>query len=161
MGQKVRQFEGHTGDVFSVGFSNDGLTAISSSFDGTIRLWNVGSGAELLRYDGHQGGVRSVAFSPDNHTFISASEDTTLREWRVDSYDEVILWAYANRYIPELSCEQRQFYRINTQCNTADVFVTRTPYLTPVPSTTPSPIATAEGTEAVIAPAATTTPTLT
>jgi WD40 repeat protein len=160
-GQKVRQFEGHTGDVFSVGFSNDGLTAISSSFDGTIRLWNVDSGAELLRYDGHQGGVRSVAFSPDNHTFISASEDATLREWRVDSYDEVILWAYANRYIPELSCEQRQFYRIGTQCNAADVFVTRTPYLTPVPSTTPTLLATAESTEAVIGPTATTTPTLT
>jgi WD40 repeat protein len=160
-GQKVRQFEGHTGDVFSVGFSNDGLTALSSSFDGTIRLWNVSSGAELLRYDGHQGGVRSVAFNPDNHTFISASEDTTLREWRVDNYDEVILWAYANRYIPELSCEQRQFYRINTQCNAADVFVTRTPYLTPVPTMTPSPIASVEGTEAAIAPAATATPTLT
>jgi WD40 repeat protein len=160
-GQKIRQFEGHTGDVFSVGFSNDGHTAISSSFDGTIRLWNVDSGAELLRYDGHQGGVRSVAFSPDNHTFISASEDTTLREWRVDSFDEVILWAYDNRYIPELSCEQRQFYRIGTQCNAADIFVTRTPYLTPAPSAIPTLLSTIEGTEAINEPAATTTPTLT
>jgi WD40 repeat protein len=157
-GEKIRQFEGHTGDVFSVVFSSDGSTAISSSFDGTIRLWNVNTGAELLRYDGHQGGVRSVAFSPDNHTFLSASEDATLREWRVDSFDEVILWSYDNRYIPELSCEQREFYRINTQCNANGVYPTRTPYLTPVPSEAVQNAV--EITQAVGKVSATLTPTL-
>ncbi|MEO8607109.1 MAG: TIR domain-containing protein [Chloroflexota bacterium] len=160
-GQKVRQFEGHTGDVFSVAFSNDGHSAVSSSFDGSIRLWNVDSGAELLRYDGHQGGVRSVAFSPDNHTIISGSEDTTLGEWRIDSFDEVVLWAYANRYIPELSCEQREFYRLGTQCNTQGVFATRTPYLTAVPSILSTSEPTTESTEADVVVSATTTPTLT
>jgi WD40 repeat protein len=159
-GQQVRQFEGHTGDVFSVGFSNDGHTAVSSSSDGTVRLWNVDTGAELLRYDGHRGGVRSVAFSPDNHSIVSGSDDTTLREWRIDSFDEIVLWTYANRYIPELSCEQREFYRLARQCNARGVFATRTPYLTAVPSFTPTSEATTESTEATVVPSATITPTL-
>jgi WD40 repeat protein len=159
-GDKIRQFEGHTGDVFSVGFSNDGHTAVSGSFDGTIRLWNVDTGTELIRYDKNEVSVRSVAFSPDNHTLISGSEDSILREWRIDSFDDVILWAYANRYIPELSCEQREFYRIGVQCNSRNIAVTRTPYLTAVPTLSPTSEATGESTEATDEAAPTITPTL-
>ncbi|WP_414583942.1 WD40 repeat domain-containing protein, partial [Scytonema sp. PCC 10023] len=40
-GQLISTFTGHTGTVFSVGFSPDGKTLASGSSDTTIKLWNL------------------------------------------------------------------------------------------------------------------------
>ena len=37
----------------------------SGAFDGTIRLWDVMSGAERKQWTAHNGGVASLAISPD------------------------------------------------------------------------------------------------
>jgi WD40 repeat protein len=38
-GQEVRRFTGHTAEVRDVVFSQDGKYILTSSFDGTARLW--------------------------------------------------------------------------------------------------------------------------
>ncbi len=38
---KLKVFKGHAGAVYSVAFSSDGAFAISSSADGSVRLWNL------------------------------------------------------------------------------------------------------------------------
>jgi WD40 repeat protein len=43
-GRCVRTFIGHTREVYSVAFSPDGQTLISSSTDETVRLWDVSTG---------------------------------------------------------------------------------------------------------------------
>ncbi len=53
----------------------------TASFDKTARVWDAGSGAELLTLKGHSGFVESVAWSPDGSRIATASDDTMVRIW--------------------------------------------------------------------------------
>jgi len=48
--------------MYSVAFSSDGGRLVSGSYDGTIRLWNVQTGAVLQVITGHSAGVSVVAY---------------------------------------------------------------------------------------------------
>jgi WD40 repeat protein len=71
--------------VNSVAFSPDGKTALSGSWDNTLRLWDVASGQSIRTFIGHISSVKSVAFSPDGKTVLSGSDDNDLRLWDVAS----------------------------------------------------------------------------
>ena len=46
--------------------SSDGQFALSGSWDGTLRLWDLNNGSTTRRFVGHTKDVLSVAFSHDN-----------------------------------------------------------------------------------------------
>jgi WD40 repeat protein len=66
---------GHSSTVWSIAFSPYGKTLASSSFDGTIKLWDVSSGKEVAGSSGHHGPVYSVAWSPDGQKLASGGID--------------------------------------------------------------------------------------
>jgi WD40 repeat protein len=76
---------GHTGDVTSVSITPDGQTAISGSWDQTVRVWDLASGQCLRVLKGHTRGVSSVSITPDGQTAISGSWDQTVRVWDLAS----------------------------------------------------------------------------
>jgi WD40 repeat protein len=61
----LQVMEGHTGNVWSVTCSLDGLYIVSGSSDQTVRVWDAQTGKELAVLEGHSDEVNSVAFSPD------------------------------------------------------------------------------------------------
>ena len=58
-GEEVQRFEGHTFWVRGVDFSPDGTQVISSSGDGTVRLWNV-VGGDLFEWIANNRYVREL-----------------------------------------------------------------------------------------------------
>jgi WD40 repeat protein len=77
----VQTLEGHTSSVSSVAFSPDGKQVVSGSWDRTVQLWDVATGAPLQTLEGHTSWVSSVAFSPDGKQVVSGSWDRTVRLW--------------------------------------------------------------------------------
>jgi WD40 repeat protein len=79
--------EGHTESVRQAVFSLDGGLVLSGAYDGSIRLWDIGSGKDLQRFVGtHAGRVTSVALSPDNQlAYSSSSEDGEISVWYVST----------------------------------------------------------------------------
>ena len=66
------RLEGHTTAVYSLAFSPDNKTVVTSGWtakDRTIRLWDTMTGAELATFP-DQG---AVAFAPDSNTFAGGS----------------------------------------------------------------------------------------
>ena len=62
-------------------------------------------------------------FSPDGHTALSGSGDRSLLLWRMShsqDLDELIAWTHANRYVRELTCVEREQYRIEPFCGEED-----------------------------------------
>jgi hypothetical protein len=80
-----RVLEGHTSGVSACALSADGATAVSASWDNTLRVWYVASGGCRAVLEGHTGGVNGCALSADGATAVSASSDGTLRVWDVVS----------------------------------------------------------------------------
>lgn len=87
-GREIRTF-GDAGWVNSVAFSPDGRYALSGSWDGTLKLWEVKTGKKVRTFRGHKDLVMSVAFSPDGRYALSASFDKTLKLWEVATGKEI------------------------------------------------------------------------
>jgi WD40 repeat protein len=58
--------------------------AVSASSDGTLRVWDLRSGACSLTLEGHTDWVHAVALTVDGRA-VSASSDRTLRVWDLHS----------------------------------------------------------------------------
>jgi WD40 repeat protein len=79
----VRIFEGHEAAVYDVALSPDGSMLATASFDKSVKLWSVATGAEIATLKGHTGKVLSVAFSADGRMLLTGSEDKTVKLWDV------------------------------------------------------------------------------
>ncbi|EXJ93544.1 transcription initiation factor TFIID subunit 5 [Capronia coronata CBS 617.96] len=107
--QNNHRLIGHTGPVFSVSFAPaayradpkpDPLAAqtharwlLSSSGDGSIRLWSLDAMAQIVHYRGHVGPVWDVRWGPFGHYFASCGADRTARIWQTDKIKVVRLLA--------------------------------------------------------------------
>jgi len=65
-GEAMKSLTGHNHFVSDISLSNDNCFCISSSWDKTLRLWDLKTGKTQRRFDGHTKEVYSCTFSPDN-----------------------------------------------------------------------------------------------
>jgi guanine nucleotide-binding protein subunit beta-2-like 1 protein len=80
-GYAQKRLTGHSHYVQDVAISSDGQFALSGSWDGTLRLWDLNTGSTTRRFIGHTKDVLSVAFSADNRQIVSGSRDKTINLW--------------------------------------------------------------------------------
>jgi len=80
---------GHTDAIYGLSFGLDDATVYSASLDGSVRAWDVTSGAPIGSFDGHTHGVCGVATTPAGDRMISGSIDGTVRVWDTESGSEL------------------------------------------------------------------------
>lgn len=94
---------GHTGEINSVKYSPDGTKIVSTSRDGTIRVWNVTNGQELMSCKHRNADVlgyhyyTSAAFSSDASRIIATSMQREICILDAASGKVLNCWA-ANKY---------------------------------------------------------------
>jgi WD40 repeat protein len=118
-GREIRRFGGHSGIRTRVSISPDGRIAFSSGWDGTLMLWDLETGEMIRRFrDPHTGFVFDSAMSPDGRTGLVGSSGQTIIQWQLaaPSLDELLDWVAANRYVRDLTCGERELYRIEPLC---------------------------------------------
>jgi len=76
-----RALRGHSHIVQDVVISSDGQFALSASWDGSLRLWDLNFGSTTRTFVGHSKDVLSVAFSFDNRQIVSGSRDRSIKLW--------------------------------------------------------------------------------
>ncbi len=81
--QLQKPLSGHNALISRVVWSPDGNKLASSSFDRTIKLWDVDTGECFQTLEGHTGRVREVSWSPNGQFIASGSDDKTIRIWEV------------------------------------------------------------------------------
>ncbi|XP_069502950.1 coronin-7 [Ambystoma mexicanum] len=80
LSQPETVLRGHTEKIYSIKFhplASDILA--SSSYDMTVRIWNIGTGKQELLLKGHTDQIFSLAWSPDGRHLASVSKDGQVR----------------------------------------------------------------------------------
>jgi WD40 repeat protein len=72
-----------------VAFSSDGLYVVTSSRDGTARVWKSKHGIPQATLAGHDGSVRGASFNPTASEVLTYGEDGTARIWRSGTAPEL------------------------------------------------------------------------
>uniref|UniRef100_A0A803SYZ5 Coronin n=1 Tax=Anolis carolinensis TaxID=28377 RepID=A0A803SYZ5_ANOCA len=71
---------GHSEKVYSIRFHPLAADILaSSSFDMSVRIWDLGNGKEAMKLDGHRDQIFSLAWSPDGRRLATVSKDGKVR----------------------------------------------------------------------------------
>jgi|SRR5579884_2168990 len=82
----LRVFGKHGDRVEGVAFSADAKKAVSASWDGKLRYWNLENGELIREMQGHKGPfVNSVVLSANGKQALSGGGDGTMRLWDLES----------------------------------------------------------------------------
>ncbi len=69
--------------IISVAINSSGTKVVTSSFDGTAKIWDINSGQCLHTLTGHTDSINSVAISSDK--VVTGSSDRTAKIWDINS----------------------------------------------------------------------------
>ena len=92
---------------------------VSSSIDGTARLWDVQTGQEFRRFAGRNTELTTVTFSPDGKYILTSSFDGTAQLWLTDIHDTIR--AVCDLLTRDLTPDERVQFGISDQEPTCPV----------------------------------------
>jgi serine/threonine protein kinase/WD40 repeat protein len=119
-GEALQRWPAGDAPVYLMRLSDNGsVLAISApAWNGTIRLYDVDSGAELGSLKGHTRPVMGLSFSPDPGILASASQDGTVKIWN---------WRELLEPASTFEPNPRTFVRLSDDASLAIVLTNRSP----------------------------------
>ena len=116
-GEQIHRLGGHNSYVNAVAFHPGGRLAASGAGDGSVILWDTEAGEALRRFSPLNVVVVGIDFMPDGASLLVAADDDAIHEYRIDaSTADLLAWVSANRFVPELTCQQREQYNVTPLC---------------------------------------------
>lgn len=79
---------GHSNTISEIAVSSDSRRAVTASWDGTAKLWDLDTGREIQTYAGHTATVTCVDISPDGKRVVTGSRDGSVRLWDLVSGEQ-------------------------------------------------------------------------
>lgn len=115
-GRQILLLDGFLLNVSDIELSPSGKTLISGSGDGTILLWDIESGEIIYSFEVDRP-INSISIYPETKLVIG-SGDGVIQVWDIHfSLDALKDWISDNRYIYELTCDERVKYSIEPLCD--------------------------------------------
>lgn len=97
-------------------FTSEGILFIGEE----VRLIEPESGAVLRTY-APEGSLRFNLLTSDSQILLTVGSNPMAIDhiwWRLDTQEALVDWMQANRYVRDLSCEERTLYQIKPLCET-------------------------------------------
>jgi len=82
-GKVVTELRGHTAEIRALAVSPDKSQLASASWDGSVRIWDLGEPKLLHKGAGHKSAATALAWLKDGKTVVSGGWDGTLLWWDV------------------------------------------------------------------------------
>jgi len=80
--QLLISLTGHADTIWKIAYSPDDTILASTSADGTVRLWEVGTGMPVMILPRcHANWAKSLAWSPEGDKLVTAGSDTRILVW--------------------------------------------------------------------------------
>lgn len=118
-GELLITLEGHQAAVESVHYSSDDLQIITSSGDGMIIVWDALLDEPIRGYNVSMPGDEpyiQTSIVGDGQRLLSF-DGIRLMTWDASIMNErIVEWVNSQRYIPELTCQQRDLYQLPPYC---------------------------------------------
>jgi WD40 repeat protein len=94
--EEIASWAGHACSVFSLAFSPDSESLVSTSCDGTVRLWSLAIGSELRNLE-NKGVKVGAVFSPDGKTVVTWSngDSQAIKMYDVVSGSEIHVFEHS------------------------------------------------------------------
>jgi WD40 repeat protein len=86
----LQTLRGHAGPFFFLDYSPDGSRLATTVGDSFAKVWDAGTGEELLTLKGHEGVTIGIRFSPDGKRLATASHDGTVIVWDAQSGERLL-----------------------------------------------------------------------
>jgi len=116
----IREFGDHDGSRSRLEISPDGNLLLSSDSTGQLYLWDPKTGNEIRRFRTDTSVyLFDIDISPDGRTAITPADSGSAILWDLTlptKFNEVLDWVSINRYVRELTCDERARYSIEPLC---------------------------------------------
>jgi WD40 repeat protein/DNA-binding SARP family transcriptional activator len=116
--QIIQEFGPHGGVRTRIALSGDDQVLLSSGMNGNLYLWDVDTG-EVIREFNANFLILDIDMNADGTIGISPGPNNSAILWRLDlpsNVTELRKWIAENRYVRDLSCEERLTYSIEPLC---------------------------------------------
>ncbi|KAG2139824.1 uncharacterized protein EDB93DRAFT_1252946 [Suillus bovinus] len=101
----LREFKGHENEVNAVTVFPDNRRMVTCSYDKTLRLWDLKTGAVLQKMEGHRGWVLKLVVSRDGQLIASGDTDGVFIVWHGETGESLTQPIEAHSYQPIYSLD--------------------------------------------------------